>query len=73
MPMDRVKHLPWLITFGEQDTPVVEPSKQMAAAMKEAGIDVELLELKGQNHDTSVAAGAPSVFEFFNKHSPRKN
>lgn len=71
-PFDRVKHIPFQIFFGDQDSAGVQSgSRAMVEAMKQQGMDARLVELKGFNHDTAVAGGTPSAFEFFSAH-PRK-
>jgi predicted esterase len=69
IPFDRIKDTPFMIEYGEKDSAgVVQASKNMVQAMKDHGIEAELVELKGEDHNTGVAAGTPYVFDFFNRH-----
>jgi dienelactone hydrolase len=68
----KAKNIPVHLFFGDQDSAgVIQGSRSLVAAMKEHGLDVDLVEYKGFNHDTAPGAAAPHLFEFFNAH-PRQ-
>jgi dienelactone hydrolase len=71
-PFDRLKNIPVHLFFGDQDSAgVLQGTRSLAAAMKEHGLEVDLVEYKGFNHDTAPGAAVPHIFEFFNVH-PRQ-
>ena len=66
------KKIPVHVFFGDQDSAgVLQGTRNLAAAMKERGLEVDLAEYKGVNHDTAPGAAVPNLFEFFNA-NPRK-
>jgi dienelactone hydrolase len=70
-PFDRLteKNIPVHIFFGDQDSAgVLQASRNLANAMKERGLEVDLAEYKGFNHDTAPGAAIPHLFDFFNAH-----
>ena len=63
------KKIPVQLFFGDQDSAgVLQGTRDLAAAMKERGLEVDLAEYKGFNHDTAPGTAVPHIFEFFNAH-----
>ncbi|MDB6055669.1 MAG: hypothetical protein JWN25_3192 [Verrucomicrobiales bacterium] len=71
-PFDLLKEMPVHLFFGDKDSAgVLQGTRDLSAAMKASGIQVDLAEYQGYTHDTAPGAAIPHLFEFFNSH-PRK-
>jgi glucose/arabinose dehydrogenase/acetyl esterase/lipase len=64
-----------LIVHGDKDLLVpLQQAEIMAAKLKEAGVDSELIVKKGGGHDgTLVKEHMPKMIEWFDKHLPKKS
>lgn len=70
-PFDRLKQFatPVHIFYGDGDSAGVRNASQtLGKAMTDHGIEVDLVEYKGFNHDTTPGAAVPHLFEFFDAH-----
>jgi predicted peptidase len=66
--IDKLKSIPVIVIHGDQDTAVkVASARACAAALKEAKIEHEYVEIAGGGHGDVVATGMPKIFEFFEK------
>ena len=71
------KHPPFLIAYADKELPGLEAmAKEMYAALKKAGCDATLCEIKDRNHITvivgSIGAGDPltkAMREFIGSHA----
>jgi dienelactone hydrolase len=70
-PFARLKNTPMMIFVGTEDPPNITPSRTIAQALKDNGINVVLKEFPGATHDSAVSASIPDLFTFFDAH-PRK-
>jgi poly(3-hydroxybutyrate) depolymerase len=70
-PFDRVKNIPMMIFVGTEDTANINPSRTIAQALQQNGVNAVLQEISGANHDTAPSAATPEIFTFFDAH-PRK-
>ena len=67
---ERVRHIPAVLVHGDADPTVpVEGSRQMVAALKKLGGEVEYIEVPGGNHSNVVAPNFEAVLTFFDKHT----
>jgi dienelactone hydrolase len=70
-PYARLANTPMMIFVGSEDTPNVTPSRTMAQALQQHGIDAVLKEYTGANHDSAPSAATADIFAFFDAH-PRR-
>ncbi|MBM3741052.1 MAG: hypothetical protein FJW39_35405 [Acidobacteria bacterium] len=64
--MARIKHIPQYVIHGDADPTVsVDQSRAMVKAGREAGANIEYVEVKGGNHGNIVPPGIGPMFDFF--------
>jgi predicted peptidase len=67
--LEQARELPFILIHGDADTAVpVQQTRQWAAKMKELQMTYEYREIKGGTHSSTLEAGAPFTFKFFDKH-----
>ena len=66
-PFDRLKQIPVLIFFGNQDEANLARSRTMADALQQHGVPAEFKEYAGATHDTAPSAAIADIFRFFDR------
>ena len=67
--LTKIRKLPVIMVQGDKDLLVrVVMVRPLAEKMKELGMDIEYIEVKGGGHVTVAFENLPRIFEFFNKH-----
>ena len=67
--IERFKHIPEIVTHGDNDPTVnVSGSRTMVAKMKELGVEVKYIEVPGGTHSSVVAPNIGNALDFFDAH-----
>jgi len=71
--LEKIKHIPVILIQGDMDTLVpVAGARRWAEEMKKLGMTHEYIEVAGGNHVDIATQKMPNIFEFFNKHTKKK-
>jgi predicted esterase len=68
--LSKIKHVPQIVFHGDADRTVpVSQSRDMVAAAKKLGTEVEYVEIAGGGHNEVFVPALPRIFEFFAAHA----
>jgi predicted peptidase len=70
--VEKLKNIPVFVVHGDQDTAVkVASARACVAALKQANIVHEYLEIAGGGHGDVIGTGMPKLFEFFERQASK--
>jgi predicted peptidase len=68
---EAMRATPLLFMIGDRDELLpIEGARNSVARMREAGVSIHYLEIRGGGHAAPIRNGPPEVFRFFEKHKP---